>query len=65
MNIREFREELAEAFIQGVNWTLQSPASDAEIARTPGGVPTIIMQAANRHATLRIMANKEKLEPMP
>lgn len=65
MNVREFREEVADAFLRGIDWSLQAPASDAEIARTPGGVPTIMMQAANRHATSRVIANAAKLEPMP
>ena len=64
MNVRDFREEIAEAFLRGIDWTLQAPASDHEIARTPGGVPTIIKSAAGRYAGQRVIANADKLEPM-
>lgn len=64
MNVRDFREEIAEAFIKGVEWSVQACPSEQEIARR-GGVDSIIMAEAQKYAGRRVLENASKLDPMP
>lgn len=69
MNVRDFREEIAEAYLKGIQFTMQSPLSDAEIKkaeRVPGdGVQNILLNAAQTYARERVLANAQKLDSMP
>lgn len=69
MNVRDFREEIAEAFLAGIKFTMMAPLSDAEIKKAAragnDGVEVILMNAAQTHAREAVLRNHAKLEPMP
>lgn len=69
MNVRDFREEIAEAFLKGIEFSMMAPLSDEQIKKAEvvkgDGVQNILLNAANSHARQRVLANHDKLEPMP
>lgn len=66
LNVRQFREEVAEAFLKGFELSLDEVAYSEimRVASQPGGLRSAIIGNANRYATTRVMENKDKLDPM-
>lgn len=64
MNIRDFREELVQAFARGVEWSVEACPSEQEVKRR-GGIDSIIIAEGNKYAARRVIENATKLEPMP
>lgn len=69
MNLRDFREELQEAFLKGVEFAMSTPPTQAEIrgATVVGddGALNLLNRAASKYASTRVLHNHDKLEPMP
>lgn len=70
MNIREFRQAIADAWLAGLHYSCQSAASDHEIARASldgtqeSGVQQIIAKEMNQYATKKVIEFRDKLESM-
>lgn len=62
MNVRDFREELVQAFARGVEWSVEACPSVEEIQRR-GGIDSIIIAEGNRYAARRCLENAPKLDP--